>query len=255
MSEIRKHSVIHENHVSKVITHESQHSIKTVNKTIINVNVTGQIDLKNETSRLSEISKMLIQESENLSKRLQEEIKQLQLNNNNMPPAESIWETVTVLNNLIRNSKNETEINQIRQILEKVTDEMRLKVNGQQMFDIDLDKLMKELQNFANNNGKLNSTADNQELSRDTKQSNTSISLKDNRGEVGRNESAVIKDEVRQLEKSVQPKESSLSLGVGSLASLFSSMSANHDDLKHAKKIVSESLQAEKILTNLSKGN
>lgn len=252
VSEIRKHSVIHEKHISKLITHESERSIKTVNKTIIDVS--GHIDLKNETSRLFEISKMLTQASENLSKKLQEEIKQLQMNNNNKAPAESIREVVNFLNNSRLNSKNDTEISNIRQILANVTNETHLKINGQQIFDTNLDELKKGLQNLTNENEKLNSTAENQELLGKKQSNYTSISYKDVK-EVGKNESTVEKDENIQLEKSEQPKKYPLSSDEDSLASLFNSMPANYDDLTNAKKIVLESQQAEKLLNNLSKGN
>ncbi|XP_045766096.1 uncharacterized protein LOC123867845 [Maniola jurtina] len=273
VSKIRKHSVIHHKHSSRRISHESEHSINNVNKTIINVLDKQNMDLKIapnkafDANHLAEISKIIKQESENISENVKNEIKKLQFDNNK-PPVESILDKIQLLNDLRRNSKNETEASEIGRIFDKVIDRMHLKINSQQILEKhELEKLKGELQKYE----KLNSTTEKQSPQR-TSQDLLSIKLKDS----NTNSTITFKDvalkiyskeeihrktdgkERKQTQysqpKSVKKEESIFSMGMDSLASFFKSTSVSSDDVNNAKKIVADSQHSDKVLNSLFKG-
>ncbi|XP_039749945.1 uncharacterized protein LOC120626484 [Pararge aegeria] len=250
VSQIRKHSVIHHKHSTRRISHES---VKTVNKTIIDIgtNILGnQMDMKkvpttDEADRLSEIRKILQQESENISENVKNEIKKLHLDSKT--PVESIWEEIQLLNDLRRNSKNETEVKEISRILDKVTDGMHSKIDSQKILDTHkLEELKKVVfQKKTDNNGKLNSSTEKQELSKKSKDSIDVEKLKKNN----------IKDEVNhkrdgntQKEHNQSQEKSIFSLGLESLGSFFNSISASPDDVENAKKLITDSQHSDKVL-------
>ncbi|XP_034830071.1 repetitive organellar protein-like [Maniola hyperantus] len=274
VSKIQKHSVIHHKHSSRRISHESEHSIKNVSKSIINAldkhNTDGKIAPdkdKFDANHLAEISKIIKQESENISENVKNEIKKMQFANNKSP-VESILEEFQLLNDVRRNSKNDTEVSEIRRIFDKVIDQMHLKINSQQMLEKpELEKLKEELLKY----GKSNSTTEKQSpqgtsqdlLSIKLKDSktNSTITFKDvalkiyNKEEIHRK--TVVKEHKQKQDsqsKSVKAEESIFSLGLDSISSFFKSTTVNPDDLNNAKKIVEDSQHSEKVLNNLFKG-
>ncbi|CAH2244171.1 jg23477 [Pararge aegeria aegeria] len=208
----------------------------------------NQMDMKkvpttDEADRLSEIRKILQQESENISENVKNEIKKLHLDSKT--PVESIWEEIQLLNDLRRNSKNETEVKEISRILDKVTDGMHSKIDSQKILDTHkLEELKKVVfQKKTDNNGKLNSSTEKQELSKKSKDSIDVEKLKKNN----------IKDEVNhkrdgntQKEHNQSQEKSIFSLGLESLGSFFNSISASPDDVENAKKLITDSQHSDK---------
>ncbi|XP_052740756.1 uncharacterized protein LOC112050838 [Bicyclus anynana] len=238
---VRKHSVIHHKHSTRRISHESARSVQNVNETIINV-LGDRMDLKNvsdtlanETNRLSEIRKLLRQESENISKNIKDGIKKFNIDNNKST-VESILEEIKFLNEFRRNSKNDTEVNELRRILDKVTDEMQSKT--QNIFDAhNFKQLKKEIQQISGSDGKLQNPNDSKDVALN----------KNNKGD---NENAP-----KTQKQDQQPQEKSLfNLGLESIASIFNSLSTSSDDLKNAANIVADSQHTDKVLSKLFKG-
>ncbi|CAH2105447.1 unnamed protein product [Euphydryas editha] len=132
-------------------------SIANVNKTINEIlnRPEGNSNLKivsktmrNETNRLAEISEILKRELENISSNIRFEIKKLHFDRHKLN-VESPWEQFKTLYDVQKGSKNRSEVNEIRKVLDEVVDKLHLNSDNTTVLDnYNLKEIRKKLQNY-----------------------------------------------------------------------------------------------------------
>ncbi|XP_026496650.2 uncharacterized protein LOC113401124 [Vanessa tameamea] len=123
--------------------HKANSNLKLISKT-----------MKEETNRLTEISKILKRELENISSNIKLEIRKL-LFDRQESHFESVWDEIKTLHDIQQRSINETEIGEIRHILDKVVNKLHLKSENQkQLGSYDLKEIRKTLEKYSDGQDK-----------------------------------------------------------------------------------------------------
>ncbi|CAG9559778.1 unnamed protein product [Danaus chrysippus] len=143
------------------ISQELENSINNVNKSINdilgrregngNFNSMSEL-LKDETERLNEVSDLLRRELENISANVRNEIEKQHMNYKKNP-RDTIWDDLNVLHDMKEKSKNETEINEINHIIDRVVDELHVTSNQKELSEAEkLEEIRKKLNKYAEGN-------------------------------------------------------------------------------------------------------
>ncbi|XP_046963208.1 uncharacterized protein LOC124532362 [Vanessa cardui] len=140
------------------ISMELGKSIANVNKTIndilghhktnSNLHIVSKT-MKEETNRLTEISKILKRELDNISSNIKNEIRKL-LYDRQESNFESVFDEIKTLHDIQQRSINDTEIGEIRDILDKVVNKLHLKSENQrQLGSYNLKEIRKSLEIYS----------------------------------------------------------------------------------------------------------